>query len=123
MPRSSRLETHDHSTCGFMAWCRKSGAQVAGKLENSTAIVAADGEKSARIDLKVLPAFDKCPNEGKDEQLRSGHAHYNRGGLLEKKADYGGAEQHYRRARAIDPEEHADAHCELAGQPRPSWCL
>ena len=70
MPRSSRLETHDHSTCGFMAWCRKSGAQVAGKLENSTAIVAADGEKSARIDLKVLPAFDKCPNEGKDE-LRS----------------------------------------------------
>ena len=71
MPRSSRLETHDHSTCGFMAWCRKSGAQVAGKLENSTAIVAADGEKSARIDLKVLPAFDKCPNEGKDEQLRS----------------------------------------------------
>ena len=54
MPRSSRLETHDHSTCGFMAWCRKSGAQVAGKLENSTAIVAADGEKSARIDLKVL---------------------------------------------------------------------
>ena len=28
-------------------------------------------EKSARIDLKVLPAFDKCPNEGKDEQLRS----------------------------------------------------
>ena len=47
MPRSSRLETHDHSTCGFMAWCRKSGAQVAGKLENSTAIVAADGEKSA----------------------------------------------------------------------------
>ena len=35
-----------------MAWCRKSGAQVAGKLENSTAIVAADGEKSARIDLK-----------------------------------------------------------------------
>ena len=53
MPRSSRLETHDHSTCGFMAWCRKSGAQVAGKLENSTAIVAADGEKSARIDLKV----------------------------------------------------------------------
>ena len=71
MPRSSRLETHDHSTCGFMAWCRKSGAQVAGKLENSTAIVAADGEKSARIDLKVLPAFDKCPDEGKDEQLRS----------------------------------------------------
>ena len=68
MPRSSRLETHDHSTCGFMAWCRKSGAQVAGKLENSTAIVAADGEKSARIDLKVLPAFDKCPNEGKDER-------------------------------------------------------
>ena len=50
---------------------RQSGAQVAGKLENSTAIVAADGEKSARIDLKVLPAFDKCPNEGKDEQLRS----------------------------------------------------
>ena len=44
-----------------MAWCRKSGAQVAGKLENSTAIVAADGEKSARIDLKVLPASDKCP--------------------------------------------------------------
>ena len=37
MPRSSRLETHDHSTCGFMAWCRKSGAQVAGKLENPTA--------------------------------------------------------------------------------------
>ena len=71
MPRSSRLETHDHSTCGFMAWCRKSGAQVAGKLENSTAIVAADGEKSARIDLKVLPAFDKCPNEGKDEQTVS----------------------------------------------------
>ena len=188
MPRSSRLETHDHSTCGFMAWCRKSGAQVAGKLENSTAIVAADGEKSARIDLKVLPAFDKCPNEGKDEQLRSllqhsfdelklrydGHvarfdcltlclircshthrkcfdfynmhkvspwtllplhsgrgnidpehanAHYNLGDLLENKADYGGAEQHYRRARAIDPEEHADAHCELAGQARPSWCL
>ena len=26
-------------------------------------------------------------------------------------------------ARAIDPEEHSDAHCELAGQPRPSWCL
>ena len=50
-------------------------------------------------------------------------AHYNLGGLLENKADYGGAEQHYRRARAIDPEEHADAHCELAGQPRPSWCL
>ena len=45
------------------------------------------------------------------------------GVLLENKADYGGAEQHYRRARAIDPEEHADAHCELAGQPRPSWCL
>ena len=50
-------------------------------------------------------------------------AHYNLGVLLENKADYGGAEQHYRRARAIDPEEHADAHCELAGQPRPSWCL
>ena len=47
----------------------------------------------------------------------------NLGVLLENKADYGGAEQHYRRARAIDPEEHADAHCELAGQPRPSWCL
>ena len=76
MPRSSRLETDDHSTCGFMAWCRKSGAQVAGKLENSTAIVAADGEKSARIDLKVLPAFDKCPNEGKDEP-RSGLASRN----------------------------------------------
>ena len=50
-------------------------------------------------------------------------AHYNLGDLLENKADYGGAEQHYRRARAIDPEEHADAHCELAGQARPSWCL
>ena len=50
-------------------------------------------------------------------------AHYNLGVLLENKADYGGAEQHYRRARAIDPEEHADAHCELAGQARPSWCL
>ena len=51
MPRSSRLETHDHPTCGFMAWCRKSGAQVAGKLENPTAVATADGEKSARIDL------------------------------------------------------------------------
>ena len=65
-------------------------------------------------------------------------AHYNLGVLLENhKEDYGGAEQHYRRARAIDPEEHADAHCNLgdllekrkadchsaAGQPRPSWCL
>ena len=99
MPRSSRLETHDHSTCGFMAWCRKSGAQVAGKLENSTAIVAADGEKSARIDLKVLPAFDKCPNEGKDEQLRSllQHSYH--------KEDHDGAEQHFRRAIAIDPED------------------
>ena len=56
-------------------------------------------------------------------QPQAGHAHYNLGVLLENKADYGGAEQHYRRARAIDPEEHADAHCELAGQPRPSWCL
>ena len=67
-----------------MAWCRKSGAQVAGKCDR----------------------------------------------------DYGSAEQHYRRAIAIDP-EHADAHCNLgdllekrkadchsaAGQPRPSWCL
>ena len=57
--------------------------------------------------------------------------------LLENhKEDYGSAEQHYRRAIAIDP-EHADAHCNLgdllekrkadchsaAGQPRPSWCL
>ena len=157
MPRSSRLETHDHSTCGFMAWCRKSGAQVAGKLENSTAIVAADGEKSARIDLKVLPAFDKCPNEGKDEQLRSllqhsfdelklrydghvarfdcltlclircSHTHrkcfdfYN----MHKVSPWALLPLHSGRgnaARAIDPEEHADAHCELAGQPRPSWC-
>ena len=57
--------------------------------------------------------------------------------LEENKADYGGAEQHDRRAIAIDP-EHAEAHCNLdilleqrkadcrhsaAGQPRPSWCL
>ena len=56
---------------------------------------------------------------------------------MNHKADYDGAEQHSRRAIAIDPEEHADAHCNLgdllekrkadchsaAGQPRPSWCL
>ena len=65
-------------------------------------------------------------------------AHCNLGVLLENhKEDYDGAEQHYRRAIAIDP-EHAEAHCNLdilleqrkadcrhsaAGQPRPSWCL
>ena len=67
MPRSSRLETHDHSTCGFMAWCRKSGAQVvrqvAGKLENSTAIVAADGEKSARIVRRYIGPIRQPPEE------------------------------------------------------------
>ena len=72
MPRSSRLETHDHSTCGFMAWCRKSGAQVAGKLENSTAIVAADGEKSARIDLKVLPAAGHGARNGTEKPAKRG---------------------------------------------------
>ena len=105
MPRSSRLETHDHSTCGFMAWCRKSGAQVAGKLENSTAIVAADGEKSARIDLEVLPAFDKCPNEGKDEQLRSLLQH----SFDELKLRYDG---HVARFDCLTPQE-ALHRCEL----------